>query len=79
MSFPPPLRTSKQRATSPQKNAANIEAESNVTACRDEDEKNKVQAESALAEISLCVSVEDLRTANSAKCCAFLEVEKKKL
>jgi hypothetical protein len=26
---------------------ANIEAESNVTACRDEDEKNKVQAESA--------------------------------
>jgi hypothetical protein len=32
---------------STQKNAANIEAESNVTACRDEDEKNKVQAESA--------------------------------
>jgi hypothetical protein len=26
---------------------ANIEAESNVTTCRDEDEKNKVQAESA--------------------------------
>jgi len=71
VSFPPPLRTSKQRATSPQKNAANIEAESNVTACRDEDEKNKVQAESAWAEISLCVSVEDLRTANSAECCAF--------
>ena len=63
--------------TSP--SAANIEAESNVTACRDEDDKKKkkVQAESAYAEISLSVSVEDHRTANSAECCAFLEVEKK--
>jgi hypothetical protein len=59
---------------------ASIEAESNVTACRNEDEKEKkVQADQHKLKFPLRVSVEDLRTANSAECCAFLEVEKKKL